>query len=96
MKCEKCGNEICRLKIDMFNHDGSDNFYSYIFDEVEKNVVVEIDKNWTGYELSEEEQIETIVCPYCGEFPFKDKEIQVYEIVRLVMFKNGKEHENGN
>ncbi|WP_072684021.1 hypothetical protein [Holdemania sp. Marseille-P2844] len=41
---------------------------------------------------SDDEKRETILCPNCKKYPFKDKEIQEYEIVRLVMFKS-KENE---
>lgn len=35
--------------------------------------------------------METITCPHCGKFPFIDKEIHVYDIVRIVCFKSEKE-----
>lgn len=47
----------------------------------------ETTQNWTGYDLSEEEMLETITCPHCKQFPFKSKEIQVYDVVRVVCFK---------
>lgn len=88
MKCEKCGKEISFLNVNHFNHDGSDSYLSITFEEVPDNaVLIETNKNWTGYDLSEEEMIETIQCPYCHEYPFKNTEIQVEEVVRLVMFK---------
>lgn len=94
MKCEKCGKEIDRIMVNRFNHDGSDSLYNYSFCEVEQNAVcIDTDRNWVGYELTEEERIETIQCPHCGEFPFKSKEIQEHEIIRLVMFKGGSEEE---
>lgn len=90
MKCEKCGKEISSVLVDTFNCDGTDGFYPYIVNECEENAAyIDASKNWTGYELSEEEMIDTVRCPYCNEFPFKNKEIQIYEIVRLVFFKDG-------
>lgn len=88
MRCEKCGKEIISLKAGVFNRDGSDSDVEYGFDECEENaVVMDIDHNWTGAELSEDERTDTIHCPFCGEFPFKDKEIQVYVSLKVVMFK---------
>ncbi len=94
MKCEKCGKEMggIGISINCFNHDGTDSLYIHSFDELTNVIVVDTDKSWTGYELTEEEQLETIKCPHCDQFPFKVKEIQVHEIVRIVMFK--KEHED--
>ena len=75
--------------VNMFNREGSDSYYTHGIEECEEDaIVIDTHKSWTGYELSEEEQVETIACPYCREFPFKSKEIQIYEIVRLVCFKS--------
>lgn len=89
MKCEKCGFEFEKVNVDMFDHDGSDWFYPHCIEEVENDaVIVETEQNWTGYELSEDEMVETIRCPHCAKFPFKSTEIHVYNVVRLVMFKS--------
>lgn len=88
MKCEKCGKEIKRLKINMFGQSGDD--FDTNVDILENeygNVIFIVDKNWTGYELTEEERVDTIMCPHCGQFPLKDEEIQVYDEVKVVMFK---------
>lgn len=88
MKCENCGAEITTLEVNEFNRDGSDDFYEVPLTECEESaVVVETNTNWTGYELSEEEMPETVCCPKCRKFPFKSKEIQMYEVVKLVFFK---------
>lgn len=88
MKCEQCEHEIDVLLVDVFNHDGSDSFIKIPAVECEEDAAyVETERNWTGYELSEEEQLETVLCPYCKRFPFKNTEILVHEIVRLVCFK---------
>lgn len=92
MKCEKCGKELSLINIDVFNHEGIDSFVSSSYNEYYKDaVVIDTNKNWAGYELSEEEMIETIICPHCGKFPFNHKEVQVYDIVRIVCFKSEKE-----
>ena len=76
----------------MFNYDGSDNWYKAEIVETEEAeaVVMDLNHNWTGYELTEEEQTETIACPHCEQFPFKHEEVQCYEIVRVVCFKTEK------
>ena len=91
MKCEKCGTEIDKLGILMFDYDGSDYEWhtSIVGEDIETGAVwFETDCNWTGYELSEEEMMENIKCPNCGEFPFNRKEVQVCDVVRVVCFKN--------
>lgn len=90
MICEKCGKEINELVINKFQYDGSDvDVKVPIVAEDNETGAVYFDdnSNWTGYELTEEEQSECIYCPHCGKFPFEDKEIQVYDIVRVVCFK---------
>ena len=94
MICEKCGKAIGHVEINTFDRDGSDfDDVAFIEEPEDENgertvALIETNANWTGYELTEEEQRETIKCPHCGEFPFKHMEIQVYEIVRLVCFKS--------
>lgn len=87
MKCENCGKEINVLCVNEFYRDGSDGFSKIPIKEIESAVFFDIDRNWTGYELSEEEQVETIECPNCGEYPFMSHEIHIDEIVRVIMFK---------
>ena len=88
MKCEKCGKEIDGILVDEFFCDGSDTDVKYPFAEVLENaVVIDVNRNWTGYELSEEERLDTISCPHCKQFPFVCEEIREEEIVRLVLFK---------
>lgn len=93
MKCEKCGKEMYLLNVDVFDCYGSDADVPHMYDEEQDECAVVIDTtpNWTGYELSEEEMMETITCPHCGKFPFNHKEVQVYDIVRIVCFKSEKE-----
>lgn len=88
MICERCGNEIIYVNVDMFQHDGTDTDIKVLVQECVKDAVFfEVDENWCGYELSEEEANETISCPSCGKNPFKNEEIQIHEIVRVVKFK---------
>lgn len=93
MRCEKCGKQLKYIELNRFSsHNGSDFYSKHTYKEVPQDaVVIDTDSNWTGYELSEEEQLETIRCPYCQEYPFQETEIQVQEIVRIVMFKKESE-----
>ena len=92
MKCEKCGKEIESLEVNVFNYDGSDRYYGIPVAECEQNAVyVDADHNWTGYELTDEERLDTIRCPRCKQFPFENTEMQVHDVVRVVCFKKGGE-----
>lgn len=92
MKCERCGKEIKSLLVDTFLRDGSDAYIEQPITECEEDAAyIETTQNWTGYELSEEEMLDTITCPHCKQFPFRSKEIQVYDVVRVVCFKGGAE-----
>lgn len=89
MKCRNCGVKIDSVLIDVFNYDGSDSQIRVNFEEYPENAkVIVADKNWCGYGLTEKEQIERILCPYCKKFPFKIKEVQVHELIHIVCFDN--------
>lgn len=92
MNCEKCGKEIDYLSVNMFHRDGSDSFETLpITEDTDGAVYVDVEPNWTGYGLSEEEMPETIRCPECGQFPLKNREIHAHDMVRVVLFR--KEYE---
>lgn len=92
VKCKCCGREINYVNVDLFDIQGSDSFERLPLYECDDNAVyIEPGQIWTGYELSEEEQIDTIECPYCNKFPFNERDIQVEDIVRVVMFKDDEE-----
>ena len=88
MKCEKCGHEFEKLNVQTFARDGSD-YEDKCEAEVcgDEAVVVETSKNWCGYELTEEEMLDTITCPHGGKFPFESAELYVYDIIQVVMFR---------
>lgn len=91
MKCEKCGQKIDNLLVDVFRYDGSDAFDKHpVFECEEDAAYIETTQNWTGYGQSEEEMLDTIICPHCKQFPFKSTEIQVHDVVRVVRFKEAK------
>ena len=88
IECENSGREIKYITTRSFNSVGNDytdikELTEYVVDAVG----FDTDRNWCGYDLDEEEQREIIKCPYCDKYPFKNKEIQVYEIVRVIGFK---------
>lgn len=92
IKCKCCGRELNYVNVDLFDIQGSDSFERLPLYECDDNAVyIEPVQIWTGYELSEEEQIDTIECPYCNKFPFNEKDIQVEDVVRVVMFKDDEE-----
>lgn len=92
IKCKCCGRELNYVNVDLFDIQGSDSFERLPLHECDDNAVyIEPGQIWTGYELSEEEQIDTIKCPYCNKFPFNEKDIQVEDVVRVVMFKDDEE-----
>ena len=96
MKCEACGQEIDCIEIDDFQRDGSDEWCLYPVYEHENGIYIDATENWTGYGVSDEEMAESVRCPLCKKFPFKCKEIQTYELLRLVMFTDGEKNERTN
>lgn len=90
MKCAKCGKEITSIGTSRFDYDGSDYDTTLGIEEHEdyNAVIMETDRSWTGYELSEEEMREHMCCPYCKQFPFGSNEIQIFDVVRIVCFKS--------
>lgn len=93
MRCAKCGKEIHEVLLNVFNFDGSDDFVEEDIGEIEycDAVYISTYRSWKGYELSEEEQRETILCPHCEQFPFKSDEIGVHDKVEIVCFKGEEE-----
>lgn len=90
MKCAKCGRKMTSIVTSRFSYDGSDYEDTLGIEEHGdyNAVIMETDKNWTGYELTEEEMREKMHCPYCRQFPFGSNEIQIYDVVRIVCFKS--------
>lgn len=86
MKCEMCGKEIDRLEVDMFNNDGSDDWYNAEIYEDNGVIMMNLIPNWTGDELTEEEQVETIRCPHCKKFPFKRKMVDAWHSVSVLLY----------
>ena len=94
MKCSNCGKEIKEIETNFFNRDGSDSFEKVEINEVAEvdGVSMIVDSNWCGADLTEEEQKEIMLCPFCKEYPFdKNKEIDIYEQLVVVCFKKKEE-----
>ena len=88
VRCEKCGHKLIAINVRQFLHDGSDSLCAIPIQEYPENaIVLDTDANWCGYGLTHDEQLEDIECPFCRQFPFKHKEIQEQEMLRLVLFK---------
>lgn len=91
MRCEKCGKRMDEILVRHFDRDGSDFLREELFTERENCIEIEVPHSWTGYDLTEEEQSETIECPFCGKFPFKSKEVQSYEVIKVICLKEDKD-----
>ena len=89
VKCEKCGNEIKTVKVNMFNYDGSDSSYEHELYEDNNVVFIDTNYNFTGYGQDGYEY-ESIQCPFCGQFPFEYQTVDVQELVRVVMWPEEK------
>lgn len=86
--CENCGRNLSYVRVQTFLRDGTDMFWDSPIEPAQQNAaVVEADPNWCGYELSEEERPDTIICPHFQKYPFNSTEIQIYNVVRVVMFR---------
>ena len=88
IRCEKCGLPINYIMADVFNREGNDAFHKFPLAEHGQAVSFITNSNWCGYELTEEEQIECIKCPHCNKYPFNSTEVQLYDQVEVVMFKD--------
>lgn len=89
IKCKCCGETINRVLVDIFDRTGGDSFTPLDITRIPgtQAIVFETDQNWTGYELSDddEEMRATIQCPECHQYPFDD-EIHAEDIVQVIMF----------
>lgn len=86
MKCEQCGKELNSIEVDMFNYDGSDDWYDAELFEESGIVFLNVLPNWTGDELDEDEQADTIRCPHCNQYPFKCRLIETCRYVNIQMY----------
>ena len=89
--CKHCGLPVLNILCSCFNRDGSDSDVLFPIAEphgYDGAAAFEIPTSWTGYELSEEEQMESIRCPHCKKFPFSTSAgINVQTFVNVVCFE---------
>ena len=89
--CKHCGWPVLNVLCNCFNNEGCDSYRLVPIAEPHGHGgVAEFDlpTSWTGYELSEEEQMDTILCPHCKKFPFSTSAgINVQTIVNVVCFE---------
>ncbi|MGN0005303.1 MAG: hypothetical protein ACI37Z_04975 [Candidatus Gastranaerophilaceae bacterium] len=89
MKCEKCGKLLDSVELNVFQFNGSDVFQKEYFHETPIAIKITTEPNWTGYELTDEERLDTIRCPHCKQFPFKNSNIVTFsDDVSVILFKD--------
>lgn len=94
IRCEKCGKPITHILTNIFDRDGSDYEQKIEISSDHSAVIFHINANWVGYELTEEEQRERILCPHCHKYPFNCEEIHIYDNdIDVVMFMDDKQLE---
>lgn len=86
MKCEICGKELNSLEVNMFDADGGDDWCDVDVDEESGVAYMSVLTCWTGYELSEEEQVDTIRCPHCHKYPFVNRFVDACTYVNVLMY----------
>jgi hypothetical protein len=88
IECEQCNNELDYVEVDMFDHEGADDWHEVGFLDHEGGIYLDLPLNWTGHDFDDcdDEKHETIRCPYCKKYPFKCTEIQTTTFDRVVMF----------
>ena len=89
IRCEKCGEELTHLQVDMFDRFGMDDWIDVPISEHVNGLYIDVQTNWCGYEFDDDdaEKRDSIRCPECKRFPFESDEIQSVEYERVVMFK---------
>ena len=87
--CGCCGKEIDHINTSVFNYDGSDSDVSIpvLQEPSGGGVSFDTNRNWTSYELTDEERKDDIRCPFCGKYPFdRNVEIELFEPVSVLMW----------
>ena len=100
VNCNKCGCPLTLDGIEVLNFriDGSDYWDKEQLKECDNEAVyLDLQANWTGCEFDDDmdEKRASIRCPRCHKYPFKKKEIQTYQIIRVVMFDEKKHRIGG-
>lgn len=85
IKCGHCHKPIDKIVTNCFEHNGSDNEYKFRICCANQIAVIDLPATWCGLELSEDERMEGIRCPHCGQFPF-DADGGVEAIIQVTCF----------
>lgn len=96
--CPHCKKELDKVLINEFDCWGGDKYHPSAIkycepQEMENGclsemcIEVETNDNWVGFDLTDAEQKETILCPYCNK-SLNISEIQVFHVVKLIAFVN--------
>lgn len=87
--CKHCGKPIERIITNCFDREGADYDYAFlVIEPVEGVAEIELPTSWCGYELSENEMMESIRCSHCGKFPFSESAgINIETVVKVVCFE---------
>lgn len=90
LKCKHCHKTVDSFMVGCFLPDGSDCEFEFAVEEVEDNIAqIDMPLYWCRYDLSEEEQVETLHYPHCGEYPFNvSSGVNIQNIVRVVCFND--------
>ena len=84
VKCVNCGKEIDSVMVNTFLEDGSDKFIEVpLINHGDGVYGFDVNLNWTGYGLDDEDRTETIECPHCRKFPFKNKETEYNHVLHV-------------
>lgn len=92
MKCNNCKLSIDGVMLKRFSGTGDGYLHFVPIEESNESVAAtESSLKLSGYSLPKEKYPKYIACPKCGAYPFGDKEVRLYETIRLVCFE-----EDGN
>ena len=91
IRCNQCGETLTfsGVEVLMFKYDGSDKWCLEHLHEYDNEAVsLDLERSWTGYEFDDddEDKRDSIRCPRCHKYPFRCKELQTYDFVKVVMF----------
>ena len=82
MTCNNCGAEINCVIVNHFDHEGADHHIAIPPEDLGNDTYgLMLDSRWAGYGLNEADQLETIWCPCCKQFPFKSKMLNSQEVI---------------
>lgn len=91
--CKHCGWPVTNVLVNCFNHDGSDTYQLFPISEphgLDGIAEFFVPTTWTGYDLSDEERMETIKCHHCNKYPFDEKEgVNAKALIDVVCFEEG-------